>query len=181
MNAKKGTLLITAQMVRLLEQIEPDVYTQSLDLFNGSSLGQHFRHILEFYTCLFEGAIFGTVDYSRRKRNQILNENPKAAAATLEYIAHVVETMEEQRQLMIRSEFSDETMPDAEKPCYPSSVGRELQYAFDHAIHHLATIRMGLETNFPHIQIEKDLGMAPSTLKFQKTTSASVIPETTYG
>jgi len=40
-----------------------------------------------------------------------------------------------------------------------------LLFFYDHAIHHLAIIKIGLLCHFPHVQAEKDLGVSPSTIK----------------
>ncbi len=182
MNAKQGTILLAAQMVGLLENLNASVYTRPLPLFKGSTIGQHFRHILECYTCLLDGIASNQIDYGSRKRNQALSENPKAALAGLDYVAHTVKLLEEHQRLQVASEFSAEILSNSGKPEYPSSLGRELQYAFDHAIHHLAMIRMGLEVYFPEIPLDDDLGVAPSTLKYRKEKSiVKVIPETMYG
>jgi hypothetical protein len=174
MNAQQGTTMIAAQMTELLEQLDKPVFCKPLKTFHGSTIGQHFRHILEFYTCLFEGKTMvhpdtiGTayVDYSSRKRNNILAENPKSALATLDFICHQVQFMNEHQILQIVSEFSENT-EGGDRPVYVSSMGRELQYAFDHAVHHLAIIRIGLEIHFPQISVADDLGVAPSTLKYR--------------
>lgn len=168
MNAVQGTRLIIHQMTELLAQLEQDVYTRPLALFHGSTVGQHFRHILEFYTCLLEGIDGAQVDYSSRKRNLVLSENTAAAVAVLEYVAASIGQLDEQLPLRIESEFS-ENEAEAERLFYTSSLGRELQYAFDHAVHHLAIIRMGIQTHFPEVPIDPQLGVAPSTLKYQKT------------
>lgn len=185
MNAKQGTILIAAQMTALLERLDEATFTQPLRIFHGSSIGQHFRHILEFYTCLFEGALRARVDYGSRKRNHSLSESPRAALAVLDYIADTVKKQDEYQWLSVESEFSDDCVEHAKRPVYMSSMGRELQYAFDHAVHHLAIIRIGLEVCFPAIPVDEDLGVAPSTLKYkkktEKTPSNQVIPETTYG
>ena len=46
MQAKDAILLTIHQITDLLGQIEPHEYRQALPEFDGSSLGQHFRHIL---------------------------------------------------------------------------------------------------------------------------------------
>lgn len=168
MNAKQGTILIAAQMAGLLERLDETAFTRPLPLFHGSTIGQHFRHILEFYTCLFDGALSARIDYSSRKRNNNLSENPRAALAVLEYIADTVKQQDERQWLNVESEFSDEPIEFLRRPIYMSSMGRELQYAFDHAVHHLAIIRMGLEVYFPEIPVDEDLGVAPSTMKYKK-------------
>ncbi len=185
MNAKQGTILIAAQMSGLLERLDETTFTCSLPLFHGSTIGQHFRHILEFYTCLFDGVLSARVDYDSRRRNPALSEKPRAALAVLDYVADTVKRQDEHQWLNVESEFADEVVAQVQRPVYMSSMGRELQYAFDHAVHHLAMIRMGLEVYFPEIQVDEDLGVAPSTLKYKKEGKRirleDVIPETTYG
>ncbi len=183
MNAKQGTILLAAQMAGLLETLHTEVFTRPLPLFKGSTIGQHFRHILECYTCLLDGASNAQVDYGSRKRNNALNENPQAALAVLDYIADTVKSREEEQRLQIVSEFSEKVLDRFERPVFGSTLGRELQFAFDHAIHHLAMIRMGLELYYPEVPIEEDLGIAPSTLKYRNGSGMPVqtIPETTYG
>mgnify|MGYP001223828703 CR=1 FL=1 len=168
MNAKQGTILIAAQMTGLLEHISKEVYTRPLPLFRGSTVGHHFRHILEFYTCLFDGVLKAQVDYGSRERNNVLGECPRAALAVLDFIATTVKQQDEHQWLMIDSAFSGEFIRADKRPAYMSSMGRELQYAFDHAIHHLAMIRMGLELYFPEVPVDTDLGLAPSTIRHQK-------------
>jgi hypothetical protein len=169
MDCKQGTELITSQISCLLDQLDHESYTLSIPLFHGGTIGQHMRHILEFYICLFEGAHQTKVDYNSRKRNLVLSDQINAAKAVLEYIDTTVKHLYEHQGLQIVNEFSNET--DEDRGQYFSSIGRELQYAFDHAVHHLAIIRMGIETALPHIEVDPELGIAPSTLKYRKKNS----------
>ena len=166
MDAQNGTLLITGQMSALLARLPLYVYTQPVSLFHGSTVGQHFRHILEFYTCLLEGCDAAYVDYSSRQRNDAISEDPLTALSVLETVVQAIPELNVSQILQVESEFTD---TDTKRPAYPSSIGRELQYAFDHAVHHLAIIRMGIEAHFPEVPVEADLGVAPSTLKHRRT------------
>lgn len=172
MNAQQGTLLIVEQMNEVLCQVTPAAYTAPLDIFHGSTVGQHFRHILEFYTCLLEGIETDYVSYGSRRRDDRIAESPAAALAVLEYVAAAAGALNEHGPLNVESEFSDDA--GCQAAVYRSSVGRELQYAFDHAVHHLAIIRIGLEMCFPAIPLSADLGVAPSTLKYRKDQNAPV-------
>lgn len=170
MNAQQGTLLIAEQMTEVLDQVTPAAYTAPLQIFHGSTVGQHFRHILEFYTCLLDGIEADYVNYGSRRRDDRIAEAPAAALAVLEYVAAAVAALDDHRLVNVESEFSD---ADCQAPVYCSSVGRELQYAFDHAVHHLAIIRIGLEICFPDIPVSAELGVAPSTLKYRKDHRAA--------
>ena len=88
------------------------------------------------------------------------------AKSILEIIAQKVENLEVEHQVMVCSSFiADESVA---LKSISSSVGRELMYAYDHAIHHLAMIKIGMQIDFPMIEISKNLGVAPSTLKYRK-------------
>jgi uncharacterized damage-inducible protein DinB len=170
MDAQNGTLLITNQMSALLHQLPPHVYTCPIPLFHGSTIGQHFRHILEFYTCLMEGYDRSYIDYSSRQRDDSISENQEMAISVLESVIAAVTQFDVQQELQIEGEFS---VHSTFRSTYLSSLGRELQYAFDHAIHHLAIIRMGLESHFPEFPVDSDLGVAPSTLRHRKECTVS--------
>lgn len=165
MNVKEATLALSAQMSELLSQMDKKAFCQPLVTFHGQSIGQHFRHILEFYTCLLDGAQIAYVDYTNRERKKLVAENPSVAIATLDAICKHVWKQDEKQWLKVISEFSSET--PGEKAWHLSSMSRELQYAYEHAMHHLAIIRIGLEIHFPQLYVPKDLGVAPSTLRFR--------------
>jgi hypothetical protein len=44
-------------------------------------------------------------------------------------------------------------------------MGREMVFVYDHAIHHLAIIRIGLQVHFPEVDVDVHLGVSPSTIK----------------
>jgi len=163
MQAKDSILLTINQVADLLGQLEPHEYRQPLPEFDGSTLGQHFRHILEFFICLERGVPSGMVDYAARERNTLFEDAPGVALAALETFAEAMGSLQPSTEVLLKAEFGG-----ADRPCYQSTVGRELAFVYDHAIHHLAMIKIGLRCHFPHIQIDRDLGVSPSTLKARK-------------
>lgn len=154
------------QLVDLLDQLPPNVYNKSLELFSGSSIGQHVRHILDFYQCLFRGMPAGRIDYAQRDRDLQLERDPRSARDFFTGLLAQVEDIDEQLPLEVRADFVPD--PQAPRPLVHSSVGRELMFAYDHAVHHLAIIKIGLKTCFPEIVLAEELGVAPSTLKYRK-------------
>lgn len=151
---------VIQQINHVLEQLEPHEYRRPLPEFEGSTLGQHFRHILEFFQCLEKGIPAGTVDYAARERNLLYEDNPGIALSAFETFAEALPTLDIFENVEVKAEFGG-----AERPCYTSTVGRELMFVYDHAIHHLAIIKIGLRCQFPHVQSDKDLGVSPSTIK----------------
>lgn len=151
---------VIQQINHVLEQLEPHEYRRPLPEFEGSTLGQHFRHILEFFQCLEKGIPAGMVDYAARERNLLYEDNPRIALAALEAFAEALPMLNVAENVEVKAEFGG-----AERPCYTSTIGRELMFVYDHAIHHLAIIKIGLRCQFPHVQSDKDLGVSPSTIK----------------
>ncbi len=164
--ANKAILHIVRQMDDLLQQIEPHDYRRPLPEFDGSTLGQHFRHILEFFQCLEKGIGNGCIDYASRERNMLYEDNPLFAARAFSDFTELLETAIEDKTLTVKAEFGGE-----ERPEYNSTLGRELLFVYDHAIHHLAMIKIGIRCNFPAIKVDRDLGVSPSTIKSRQVSS----------
>jgi len=154
------------QIHDLLNQLDGAAYAKPIDLFKGGTLGQHFRHILDFYNCLVAGALFGEIDYAKRARNPLMETNIEVAKDSFQSILNKLMKLSEDQKLKIVTDFSIDE--NGERSIVMSSVGRELMYAYDHAIHHLAIIRMGIQTAFPEVVFSESLGVAPSTVKHNK-------------
>lgn len=166
MNCKQGTKYMISQMVELLDAIEDEHYRSQLSLFKGSTIGQHFRHISDFYLCFIAGLEAGIIDYANRARNGLIETETEIAKSVFEDILRKIEQCDEGRLIDVRVDFTDEF--GVERPIVTSSVGRELMYAYDHAVHHLAMIKMGVRVAFPFYEINDKIGVAPSTLKHWK-------------
>jgi hypothetical protein len=167
MKVQHAILDLLNQINRVLVQIEPMDYRRPLPEFDQSTLGQHFRHALEFFICLEKGYPTGLIDYASRERNLLFEDNPSIAMAAFEAFVTQLSSFDADKIIQVRSEFGVE-----ERPQYASTLGRELLFVYDHAIHHLAIIKIGLRCHFPEIQTEKDLGVSPSTIKARKQESA---------
>lgn len=166
MHAKSAILHVINQIDHLLVQIEPTDYRRPLAEFDGNTLGQHFRHILEFFQCLEQGVPGGQVDYAARQRNLLYEESPSVTAAAFEHFVQVMDNVQEDHPFAVKAEFGG-----VDRPVYQSTLGRELLFVYDHAIHHLAIIKIGLNCQFPEIHTDKDLGVSPSTIKSRQMSS----------
>ena len=163
MDCKKGTNLIIDQMIELLGKLHEDSYSKPLSIFNGSSIGQHFRHIIDFYGCLLNGVRDERIDYAKRERDLRVETEPLYAANWLRSLSLGIKTLSEESQLEVVADFSADL--NEARPVVTSTVGRELMYAYDHAVHHLAMIKMGLKMESPSVEVGSSIGVAPSTLK----------------
>lgn len=160
MKAETALLTIVHQINHVIAQLEPEEYRKPLSEFEHNSLGQHFRHILEFFQCLESGASGGTIDYAARNRNPLYENHPDIALAAFEAFSVALPAFDATAPVQVRAEFGSD-----DRPVFDSTVGREMLFVYDHAIHHLAIVKIGLHCCFPHVAAEKDLGVSPSTIK----------------
>jgi len=65
------------EIKKLTLVLSDEVYSSPLDILSGSSIGQHMRHIVEFYTCLLSQQQGQIINYDLRARNQLIEEYPK--------------------------------------------------------------------------------------------------------
>ncbi len=162
MTCREGNQLMIRQITGLLDTLNNQLYAQPLDVFNGSSIGQHFRHILDFYLCLIQGVQEGRVDYARRDRNPLAETDVLFTKDVFFEVAKKMEAFSEEQAIQVLGDFSDK---ETVRPSLASSIGRELMYAYDHAVHHLAIIKIGIATAAPGLSVDHTIGVAPSTIK----------------
>ena len=167
MNTKQGLTHITGQITQILGQLSTKQMQMPLDVFNGSSVGKHFRHIYDYYACILKGMQKGCVDYADRSRDEMIESNPVDAIDAFNQVLRNLLGVEETWEIGIITDFSGD--PSEERQTVDSTLGRELLYAHDHALHHLAIIKIGIQSAFPDLILNEEVGVAPSTLKYLKS------------
>jgi uncharacterized damage-inducible protein DinB len=168
MEKLQGIAKLKHQMSGILSNIEPELYGRSLELFSGSSIGQHFRHIYDFFQALVKGMQVSTVDYAQRERDPHIELDPVFAIQAFESIFSQLQAFSDMQTVMVRAVFSEEQ--EQNTALYPSSLGRELTFVHDHAVHHMAMVKIALQQEAPHLlTLDATLGVAPSTLQYQKS------------
>ena len=161
-----GLRNIESQLSQILDGVSEEVYT--LPIANGSSIGAHVRHVIEFVQILADTE--SLVDYDNRARNPQIEESPKiakeaiskAVTVILEKIAkfgpdHLIKTTE---NLSVEC-GSVSTL---------SSLGREITYVIQHGVHHIYIIKTMAEMH--DVTLDKDIGVAAATLKHQQSQCA---------
>lgn len=149
------------QVDSLLVQLDNEALAQPLCVILGSSVGMHFRHLLEFYECLLLGLEAGVVAYDRRKRNLLIQTDVLVARLTVRQCIDKLQSLHSDKRLMVESQLHHSNDPFLQS----SSLKRELVFVADHAVHHLALIRVGLQATIPQVQVAPEVGIATSTLK----------------
>ena len=93
------------ELKELLQNLSEEQYSRPSDMLSGASIGQHFRHILEFYYCLIEALDTGMVNYDNRKRNKQIETNPSAAKTAIDNIISVLDSGMECTDLTLLGSF----------------------------------------------------------------------------
>lgn len=164
MQAISALLTVTEQINHVLSQLEPHESRRQLPEFEGNTLGMHFRHILEFFQCLERAWQNPARWIMRRGNGTCCMKTIRVSPPPLFW--HFPKRC---RNLRFPAGWMyGRNLADLAAALLPSTVGRELLFVYDHAIHHLAIIKIGLLCHFPHIRTDKDLGVSPSTIKARK-------------
>ena len=147
----------------LINKFPSELYTQPKEILSQSTIGQHFRHILEFYICLENGLSTGTVCYDNRERDILIETNIDYATGIIEKLTLFLSKIMSDSLLALKANYS--TTSD-EKMSIQTSLFRELAYALDHTIHHLAIIKIALTDE--NLEVDSNFGVAPSTIRHRK-------------
>lgn len=136
----------------------------------GSTLGAHFRHVLDHYLCLLEGLDSGLVHYEGRQRDGLV-ETDRGVALNLarglsQRLADLSPTTL-RRPLSVRcmaGELADQLHGD-----HPSTPSRELHFVLLHAIHHYSVL--AIEMKARGYAVNPEFGVAPATIAWRRTQS----------
>lgn len=153
-----------------LTVIEPVKYQAPLDLLSGSTIGQHSRHIIEFYQCLLEQsevAIDPVISYAKRRRDFMIESHPDHAIRCVDEICERLNSIDVSKSCVLDTEEHAE-----EGLLVRSTVGRELLYNVEHTIHHLAIVKIALKEILPDLSLPEHFGVAPSTLRHRHEACA---------
>jgi len=152
----KSSINTLEQFKEVLEQLTEEHFAQPCTVLFDSSIGQHTRHIIEMYQCLFNGYEQADVCYDRRERNKRIEQDLNYA---LEQITIIQNTLERPDKDMTLIQVFGE-----DKVLIKSNYYREVMYNLEHTIHHKALIKIGIK-HFCSIDIPISFGVAPSTIE----------------
>ncbi|MEL7001972.1 MAG: DinB family protein [Bacteroidota bacterium] len=160
---------ILGQLSSVIKSIEPEDFRKEVPNLNNSTVGQHIRHTLEFFTCLMNNHKTGFINYDERDHDKVIETDTLIAQAVIEDIIDFLNTSIEDKPLVLEANYSfgDETGTKIN-----TNLHRELAYNIEHAIHHMAIIKIGLKEVASYIDIPGHFGVAVSTIKYQKQTSS---------
>lgn len=164
MDLHRACAHILSQLADLVGQIQPADYTRPSENLSQSTIGQHLRHTLEFFICFEAGYAQGVVNYDKRAHNKLIERDPQSAQATIARIAQFVNTFaEKELKLEVGYDLASDSCVTIN-----TTATRELVYNIEHAVHHMAIMKIGMREVAPYVPLPKDFGIAASTIRYQE-------------
>lgn len=152
-----------SELRSLLGQLKAREYQYASDML-GASIGQHTRHVLEFYLCLIASQQHDAVNYDQRKRDYLIENSVEEACATIDVIQKQITNLKKDEPLFLEGDFS-ETGGTVVSSRINTSMYRELAYCLEHTIHHQALIKVVIkELQLTHL-LPDNFGIAPATVR----------------
>lgn len=146
----------------LLNKISNESYCYRCEWLSKATVGEHSRHIIELVQCLASGYGEGVICYDNRKRDKEMETNPAYASSIITELLPLLHKPD--KNLVMEARFD---LNSNESVLVNTTFKREMIYNIEHAVHHLALIKVGLK----ELRIEIDdetIGVAYATLQYRK-------------
>ncbi len=160
-------LSILEQLKVTLTTIYPKDYCKPIDRLGGATIGQHTRHILEFFICLQKGLKSGIVNYDNRSRDQRIETDQSVAMEIIDQINDFIQHTDE-CSLTLEVQYDETTVITL-----PSCLSREIAYNIEHAIHHMAILKIGMSEVADYVKLSPSFGIAAATMRYQEQLKAA--------
>ncbi len=155
----KSSIATIEQFKEILLQLPEDCYAKPCNTLSNATIGQHTRHVIELYLCLLKGYDAADVCYDKRDRDRRIEQEISFAVDQLNFI----QVRLERPNKSIRVAY----VLGENEVSLESNYYREVMYNLEHAIHHHALIKIGIQ-HFTSLELPESYGVAPSTMQHRK-------------
>jgi uncharacterized damage-inducible protein DinB len=157
---------ILKQLSDVVQQLGQADFVRPSAALSQATLGQHLRHTLEFFICLEDGFEKGIVNYDKRSHDKLIETDKIIALGALERIEDFISNQRDDKKLKLEVGYEphEETFVTIE-----TNYLRELTYNIEHAVHHMAIMKIGLREVASYVHIPSDFGVAVSTVRYKET------------
>ena len=107
----------------------------------------------------------GIINYDKRAHDKVIETDKFIALATINRINNFISTLSEKSlQLEVGYDLDNDDFITIE-----TTSTRELVYNIEHAVHHMAIIKIGIREIASYVTLAPDFGIAASTLRFKES------------
>ncbi|MFL0799054.1 MAG: DinB family protein [Agarilytica sp.] len=173
-----GNIEALDQGIHLVNALSDAQYRFTDSSYTQSSIGQHFRHIIDMYMVVSYPDDSSIIDYDTRRRGADVETCCDTAIRELNviktYISAYLNNLDESIALLdqdvdIKTEV---TIDETHSVVLRSNKLRELVFTSSHAVHHFALISM--IAKIQGIVLDKNIGVAPATATFLRSEAEEV-------
>ncbi len=154
---------ILSQLTDLVCQINEKDFIKPAEALSNSTIGQHLRHTLEFFICLENGFKNGIINYDKRPHDMLIESDKIIALSTINRIKDFIFSLSE-KPLKLEVGYDNDDFLTIE-----TNATRELVYNIEHAVHHMAIMKIGIREIAPYVKLSSDFGIAASTVRYKET------------
>lgn len=190
----RGNIEALDQGLTLVRSVSDEQYQKVVAPYASSSMGAHFRHILDMFFALKgpldddkklnaakqEPLNKGTdtfrvlIDYDHRRRGALIETERSQAINEIEEIKQWVKNLQS-----LCDHFGNFTVDvvtevslcDTQSVTVESNFLRELVFVSSHAVHHYALI--SLIAKLQNVELNDDIGLAPATVSFLRNLNTN--------
>lgn len=161
---------ILGQLTEMTNQLTDSDFVKPVESLGNSSIGQHLRHTLEFFICLRNGVEYGVINYDKRAHDKLIETDRNIALGAIATIQEFIQSSPENKllKLEVGYDLKGDTFTEVD-----TNVLRELVYNVEHAVHHMAIMKIGIREAAPYIKLPFDFGIAASTIRYQENATVS--------
>lgn len=161
-------ITILDQLEDLVTQITSQDFTKPSPALSNSTVGQHLRHTIEFFLCLENGFHEGIINYDKRAHDKIIETDKFIALSVIQRIKHFVVATTADTNLKLEVGYERDT---EECVTIDTNYFRELTYNIEHAVHHMALMKIGVREAAGYVRLSCDFGIAVSTLRHKQAVA----------
>ena len=166
MQLKNACLTILGQLTDVVQQMDEKDFCRPSEILSKSTIGEHLRHTVEFFICLEQGFDKGLVNYDKRQHDKLIESDKFIALAAIDRIHKFVSQQHQDQTLLLEVGYerdSDDFLTIA------TNYQRELTYNIEHAVHHMAIMKIGIREVAAYVKLPADFGIAASTIRYKES------------
>lgn len=168
MNINQACSNILSQLTDMVNQLTEQDFVKPVPTLGNSTLGQHLRHTLEFFICLEKGFTCGIINYDKRAHDKLIETDKLIALSVIGKIVEFINTQQTDKALKLEAAYD---LDKEEFITIETNYLRELVYNIEHAIHHMAIMKIGIREAAPYVILSPDFGIAASTIRYQEAVA----------
>ena len=159
---------ILNQLEDVVMQLSDEDFCKPSAALGNVTIGQHLRHTLEFFMCLQASFDKGVVNYDNRAHDKLIENDKCVALSAIQKIRDFIANQNSDQSLKLHVGYDH----DSENYItIETNYFRELTYNIEHAIHHMAIMKIGVREVASYIKLHSDFGVAVSTIRHRETVA----------